>query len=119
MRVRERVFAWVVYERHIAGRPKLTLVCPQPEWDAMELVQPNPNVLIQAGITNEGEAERLARSGAVVAKVKVVRPRPLTTVAVDAAKPGPNLRHDAMGQFWKQVNQFSSQSSGDPPRVGG
>jgi hypothetical protein len=38
-------------------------VCDQAEWDAMELSRPGYHQLIQSGITNEGEAERLARSG--------------------------------------------------------
>jgi len=36
-------------------------VCEQAEWDAIELANPGVNTLIQAGISNEGEAERLAR----------------------------------------------------------
>jgi hypothetical protein len=36
-------------------------VCDKAEWDAMELANPGVNTLIHAGITNEGEAERLAR----------------------------------------------------------
>jgi hypothetical protein len=40
-------------------------VCEQGEWDAMERANPGQHSLIHAGITNEGEAERLARSGSV------------------------------------------------------
>jgi hypothetical protein len=40
----------------------MNAVCEQGEWDAMELAQPGHHTLILAGITNEGEAERLARS---------------------------------------------------------
>ena len=43
----------------------MNAVCEQCEWDAMELAQPGRHALIQAGITNEGEAERLARSSPV------------------------------------------------------
>jgi hypothetical protein len=53
---------WVVYEKQVPGKPKMTLLCDQAEWDEMELVQPSYNVIIRAGIVNEGEAERLARS---------------------------------------------------------
>jgi hypothetical protein len=35
-------------------------VCEQGGWDAMERVQPGHYTLVRAGITNEGEAERLA-----------------------------------------------------------
>jgi hypothetical protein len=95
---REPVVTWVVYEKQTPGKPKMTLVCEQTEWSAMELAQPNRCVLIRAGITNEGEAERLARSGAVVVKVKVPRPKPVPPPAVDPSTSGPNLRHVAMGQ---------------------
>jgi len=37
-------------------------VCEQAEWEAMELAKPGFHTLVRAGITNEGEAERLARS---------------------------------------------------------
>ncbi|HKB41755.1 MAG TPA: hypothetical protein VKD72_35345 [Gemmataceae bacterium] len=36
-------------------------VCVQSEWDAMELSRPGYHTLIQAGITDEVVAERLAR----------------------------------------------------------
>ena len=57
---------WVAYQMTIHGKPsEKNAVCEQGEWDAMELVQPGHHALIQAGITNEGEAERLARSSPV------------------------------------------------------
>ena len=37
------------------------MVCEQDDWDALELAQPGKHKLIRTGITNEGEAERLAR----------------------------------------------------------
>ena len=40
----------------------MTAVCEQGEWEAMELAQPGHHTLVRASITNEGEAERLARS---------------------------------------------------------
>jgi hypothetical protein len=36
-------------------------ICDQAEWDAMEAASPGANLLIRGGITNEAEAERLAR----------------------------------------------------------
>ena len=36
----------------------------QAEWDAMESAQPGYHTLVRSGITNEGEAERLARGTA-------------------------------------------------------
>ena len=54
---------WVVYRMTVHGKPSgMNAVCEQGEWDAMESSQPGHHTLILAGITNEGEAERLARS---------------------------------------------------------
>lgn len=54
--------SWVVYRKNVRGK---TLggnaVCGREEWDAMELAQPGLHTLVQAGITTEKEAERLAR----------------------------------------------------------
>ena len=50
----------------IHGKPSgMDVVCEQSEWEAMERAQPGYHTLVQAGITNEAEAERLARSGTV------------------------------------------------------
>jgi hypothetical protein len=57
--------SWVVYRvtlpaRH--GEPAgVNAVCPQAEWDAMELARPGYHTLVQEGIATESEAERLAR----------------------------------------------------------
>jgi hypothetical protein len=54
--------SWVVYQVTIRGNPTgMNAVCEQREWEAMERAQPGQHKLIQAGIQNEGEAERLAR----------------------------------------------------------
>src|SRR5436305_7295889 len=54
---------WVVYQVTIHGKPSgISAVCEQGEWDAMERDRPGYHTLVLAGITNEGEAERLARS---------------------------------------------------------
>ena len=57
---------WVVYESsvHVKGR-RLAVVCPQDEWDALPVDLRRSCVLIRAGNTNEGEAERQARSHSV------------------------------------------------------
>jgi hypothetical protein len=53
---------WVVYQRVVHGNAEATnVVCEQGEWDALEQAKPGQHTLIQAGITNEGQAERLAR----------------------------------------------------------
>jgi hypothetical protein len=63
MREIEKVVSWVVYRMTIHGKPTgMNAVCEQSEWEAMELAAPGYHTLIRAGITNEGEAERLARS---------------------------------------------------------
>ena len=68
MRTTEKPMSWVVYLVTIHGKPSgMNAVCPQEEWDVMDLSQPGYHKLVQAGITNEGEAERLARSGSAEA----------------------------------------------------
>ncbi len=53
---------WVVYTMGAPGKDQgMHVVCEQGEWDALELAQPGKHKLIRAGITNEGEAEKLAR----------------------------------------------------------
>ena len=58
----ENSVVWVVYlmtlHNHQGG---MNAVCEQSEWDEMERARPGYHTLIRAGITNEGEAERLAR----------------------------------------------------------
>jgi hypothetical protein len=64
MKNNEKTLLWVVYRMTIRGKPSgMNAVCQQSEWEAMERAQPGYHTLIRAGITNEGEAERLARSG--------------------------------------------------------
>src|SRR5438876_7612479 len=64
MRTTEKCRSWVVYQMTIHGEPSgLRAVCEQAEWDKMELAHPGHHTLIRSGIANEGEAERLARSG--------------------------------------------------------
>ena len=61
-----KTLTWVVYRMTVHGKSVgATAVCEQHEWDAMELARPGYHTLIRAGITNEGEAETLARSAAV------------------------------------------------------
>jgi hypothetical protein len=61
----EKIVSWVVYRVSLHGKPVgVHAVCEQTEWDAMELAQPGRHTLVQTGITNEGEAERLARGTA-------------------------------------------------------
>ena len=63
MRNTEIARAWVVYRMTVHKKPTGgAAVCEQREWDAMELAQPGHHTLVKAGITNEGDAERLART---------------------------------------------------------
>jgi hypothetical protein len=59
----ERTLSWVVYTMTLHGKPSgMSAVCEQAEWEAMERARPGYHALVQAGITNEGEAERVARA---------------------------------------------------------
>ena len=58
----KKVEVWVVYWSPVKGTPAgMRAVCEQTEWDQMAADRPGFHTLIRAGITNEGEAERLAR----------------------------------------------------------
>jgi hypothetical protein len=62
MKTSEAPTLWVVYKMKIHGKTTtMNAVCEQQEWDTMERLQPGHHILVQAGIINEGEAERLAR----------------------------------------------------------
>jgi hypothetical protein len=63
MRSTKQPLSWVVYQIAPGKIPQgMKAVCEQQEWDAMQLSQTCRHTLIRAGITNEGEAEQLARS---------------------------------------------------------
>ena len=67
MRKTEQCMQWVVYRMTMHGKPSgRNAVCEQAEWEAMEQAKPGYHTLVLAGITNEGEAERLARHGPAV-----------------------------------------------------
>jgi len=64
MKTTEKSLSWVVYQMTIHGKPSgMNAVCEQGEWEAMDRDRPGYHTLVRAGMTNEGEAERLARSG--------------------------------------------------------
>ncbi len=60
----EKVMSWVVYRMTLSNKTAVSAVCEQDEWDSIERERPGYHTLVQAGITNEGEAERLARGTA-------------------------------------------------------
>jgi len=63
MKKTEPSLSWVVYRMTLRNKTTgMSAVCGQEEWEAMELAKPGYHTLVRAGITNEGEAERLARS---------------------------------------------------------
>jgi hypothetical protein len=65
MRKTDEAASWVVYVMNHHGKAVGgNAVCKQEEWDAMELDRPGYHTLIRSGITNEPEAERLARGTA-------------------------------------------------------
>jgi len=77
MRNTERPISWVVYRMTLHGKASgMSAVCEQEEWEAMERLKPGYHTLILAGIANEGEAERLARSSSADPK-----PSPAVEVA--------------------------------------
>lgn len=65
MRKAEEATAWAVYRVTHLGKGPITdgqlAVCEQEEWDAMELAYPGRHTLVQGHMSNEGEAEKLAR----------------------------------------------------------
>lgn len=69
---------WVVYLMTIHGKSdRMSAVCTQSEWDAMELSKPGYQTLVRSGIASETEAEKLARdsSGWVPAPSPRLKPR--------------------------------------------
>jgi hypothetical protein len=56
-----QVGPWAVYQMTVRGQPGPNVVCFQHEWDAVEEGDPGLHRLIKGGISNEGEAEQLAR----------------------------------------------------------
>lgn len=56
---------WVVYLMTIRKRTdKISAVCEQSEWDAIELARPGLHQFVCGGFATEREAETLARSAA-------------------------------------------------------
>ena len=56
---------WVVYRATIKGiAVGPTAVCQSDEWDALQAARPGVHTLLRGDISNEAEAERLARGTA-------------------------------------------------------
>ena len=77
MKKTENTVSWVIYRMTIHGKPSgIRAVCEQSEWEAMEQARPGYHTLVLAGISTEGEAERLARLGSVAANtIKPAKPK--------------------------------------------
>jgi hypothetical protein len=57
-----KVGVWAVYSKAMKGCPDgVRVVCRQDEWEALDRAKPGVNTLIEGNLTNEGQAERLAR----------------------------------------------------------
>ena len=62
MRSIAEVKVWAVYQIAAQGKePAVNAMCDQGEWEQIKKSAPGRFTLIKANITNEGEAERLAR----------------------------------------------------------
>ena len=71
----EKTATWVIYLMTVRKHGEMKAVCPQTEWDAMELARPGYHKFIQGGFTSETEAELLARgeSGATKPRASKLR----------------------------------------------
>jgi hypothetical protein len=73
MRKSGKVEAWAVYWMTIHGKAEgMLAVCEQNEWDMMERARPGYHKLVRAGITNEAEAELLARGASGDRKARLL-----------------------------------------------
>ena len=73
-----RNVTWVVYTAPMKGQAEgVRAVCDEREWAAMEGARPGFFTLVQGGIKNEGEAERLARGTAGQARPRNAKAVPL------------------------------------------
>ncbi len=98
MRTTEECMSWVVYRMTIHGKASgMGAVCEQAEWEAMERDRPGYHTLVLAGIANEGEAERLARSSS--GYLSEGRPSALKRIeAKRAARPPVETADQAAGE---------------------
>lgn len=89
MRRTKRFETWVVYQMTPRGAVvPVNAVCEQGEWDAMEVARPGQHVLVRAGITSEGEAERLARGTSGDSVPRGSRPATIAAGPAEAAAEG-------------------------------
>ena len=75
MRESPKVQKWVVYETVTGPQAGMKSVCTADEWNVVEARDPSKNRIIKADITDENEAEKLARgtSGDLKTRLKALR----------------------------------------------
>ena len=61
MREPDKIETWVVFQAMQGEQSGIRSVCTESEWTAIVARKPGVNQLVQAGITSEMEAEKLAR----------------------------------------------------------
>jgi hypothetical protein len=68
----EKSVSWVVYLMTVRqpAEKRKAAVCELSEWDEMERARPGYHTLVRSGITNEAEAELLARGTSGDPKVR-------------------------------------------------
>ncbi|MDB5387554.1 MAG: hypothetical protein JWM11_3200 [Planctomycetaceae bacterium] len=76
MRESPKVTEWVVYETVTGPQAGMKSVCTAAEWKVIDGRDPNKNRIIRENISDENEAEKLARgtSGDLKARAKALRP---------------------------------------------
>ena len=68
MIMQESLGTWVVFRMTVHKRvERMTAVCTQTEWDAMERSRPGYHQIVRGGIATEVEAEMLARNSPAAA----------------------------------------------------
>jgi hypothetical protein len=76
MRPSAKIEKWIVYETISGPNTGIRSVCTTGEWSELELRKPGENRLVQNGIANENEADKLARGASGDQKVRDKKPRP-------------------------------------------
>lgn len=76
MREPDKVEKWVVYETIKGPKIGMRSVCTAGEWKSMESGYPGHHQVVKEGITDETEAEILARGTSGDAKLRQKSPPP-------------------------------------------
>lgn len=77
MRELPRVEKWAVYETLTGPTAGRRTVCSAGEWKSIQAIEPGKHKVIREGITDESEAEKLARgtSGDIKSRHTIDRPK--------------------------------------------